>query len=29
VEWAIRASPHYFNTIEEINEFLYAVKTII
>lgn len=29
VEWAIRASPHYFNTMEEINEFLYAVKTII
>lgn len=29
VEWAIRASPHYFNTIEEIDEFLYAVKTII
>jgi len=29
VEWAIRASPHYFNTIEEIDEFVYAVKTII
>lgn len=29
VEWAIRASPHYFNTMDEINEFLYALKQII
>ncbi|MEW6735902.1 MAG: aminotransferase class V-fold PLP-dependent enzyme [Acidobacteriota bacterium] len=29
VKWAIRASPHYFNTTDEINEFVYALKQII
>lgn len=29
VEWAIRASPHYFNTADEINEFLDALRQII
>jgi selenocysteine lyase/cysteine desulfurase len=29
VVWAIRASPHYFNTVEEIDQFIDAVKEII
>lgn len=29
VEWAIRASPHYYNTIEEIDLFIEVVKSII
>ena len=29
VEWALRASPHYYNTSEEIREFLAALKDII
>lgn len=29
VEWAIRASPHYYNTIDEINQFLYELKQLI
>jgi len=29
VEWAIRASPHYFNTKEEIGGFLDALKEIV
>jgi selenocysteine lyase/cysteine desulfurase len=29
VEWAIRASPHYYNTIEEIDELVEAVQEII
>lgn len=29
VERAIGVSPHYFNTMDEINEFLYALKQII
>jgi selenocysteine lyase/cysteine desulfurase len=29
VEWAIRASPHYYNTIEEIDIFIQNVKEII
>jgi len=29
VEWAIRASPHYYNTIEEIDIFLDALKQLI
>jgi len=29
VEWALRASPHYYNTQEEIQEFLSALKDII
>lgn len=29
VNWAIRASPHYFNTFDEINQFVEAVSEII
>jgi selenocysteine lyase/cysteine desulfurase len=29
VAWAIRASPHYFNTVEEIDQFIDAVKEVI
>jgi selenocysteine lyase/cysteine desulfurase len=29
VEWAIRASPHYYNTMEEIDSCIDAVKSII
>jgi len=29
VEWAIRASPHYFNTTAEIAMFISALKEII
>ncbi len=29
VQWAIRASPHYYNTIEEIDMFIGAVKSIV
>jgi selenocysteine lyase/cysteine desulfurase len=29
VEWALRASPHYYNTQEEIQAFLSALKDII
>lgn len=29
VDWAIRASPHYFNTVDEIDQFIEAVKEII
>lgn len=29
IEWAIRASPHYYNTIEEIDIFISSVKEII
>ncbi len=29
VEWAIRASPHYYNTMDEINTFLDEVQKII
>ena len=28
VDWAIRASPHYYNTVDEINRFVDAVKEI-
>jgi selenocysteine lyase/cysteine desulfurase len=29
VAWAIRASPHYFNTVDEIDQFIDSVKEII
>jgi len=29
VKWAIRASPHYYNTVEEIDIFIDAIKEII
>jgi selenocysteine lyase/cysteine desulfurase len=29
VEWAIRASPHYYNTTEELDLFTESVKGII
>jgi len=29
VEWVIRASPHYYNTIQEIDIFIEALKEII
>jgi len=28
VEWAVRASPHYYNTIEEINTFSSSLDVI-
>jgi selenocysteine lyase/cysteine desulfurase len=29
IEWAIRASPHYYNTIDELNIFTQSIKEII
>lgn len=29
VDWALRASPHYFNTTDELDQFIEAVKDII
>lgn len=29
VEWAVRASPHYYNTLEEVDQFIEAVEEII
>lgn len=29
VQWAIRASPHYFNTVDEIDAFIDIIKEII
>jgi selenocysteine lyase/cysteine desulfurase len=29
VEWAVRASPHYYNTREEIHPFIEAVRDIV
>jgi selenocysteine lyase/cysteine desulfurase len=29
VEWAIRASPHYYNTIDELDIFIQSIKEII
>jgi selenocysteine lyase/cysteine desulfurase len=29
VSWALRASPHYFNTTDEIDQFIDGVKEII
>jgi selenocysteine lyase/cysteine desulfurase len=29
VEWAVRASPHYYNTIEEVDIFIKSVKEVI
>jgi selenocysteine lyase/cysteine desulfurase len=29
VEWAVRASPHYFNTMEELDIFIESLKEII
>ena len=29
VEWAVRVSPHYYNTIEEIDIFTESIKEII
>ncbi len=29
VEWAIRASPHYYNTSDEINMFIQSINEII
>ena len=29
VKWAVRVSPHYYNTIEEIDNFIHSIKEII
>ncbi|MFZ6010377.1 MAG: aminotransferase class V-fold PLP-dependent enzyme, partial [Bacteroidota bacterium] len=29
VKWAVRASPHYYNTIEEVDQFVKAMKEIV
>lgn len=29
IDWTIRASPHYFNTIQEIDQFISAIEEII
>jgi len=29
VDWAIRVSPHYYNTLEEIDEFIKITKSIV
>ena len=29
VEWAIRASPHYYNTADEVHEFVRVLKQIL
>ena len=29
VEWAVRASPHYYNTVEEIDFFIESLKKVI
>ncbi|TWJ03181.1 selenocysteine lyase/cysteine desulfurase [Mucilaginibacter frigoritolerans] len=29
IEWAVRASPHYYNTIEELDIFIQSIKEII
>ncbi len=29
IDWALRASPHYFNTTDELDQFIEAVKEIV